>query len=137
MQRDYSVSLSIDAYGTEESVADDFREYANGGVANYELTIKPYRKRDWGFEIDPDYEVGSGRHTEPVIVGDRVAWYTKPSMTGTVILVGPSRQGYPRATPMVAVLWDDPNGLNGAGSPVTVEDRELVYVIKKADRVAS
>ena len=139
-QRDYSVTLSIDAYGTPESVTEEFRQYVKD-YADYELQVREYRARDWGFEIDPNYV--RGYSPEPVVIGDKVRWYTNPRLTGTVILVGPSRQGSPVARPMVAVQWDglsddDLAELQATGVPtdhalgrVTVEDRELLKITER------
>jgi len=140
-QRDYSVTLTIDAYGTPEAVIEEFRQYTTK-YDDYELQLREYRDRDWGFEIDPEYPQGH-LAWEPIVIGDKVRWYTNPRLTGTVILVGPNRQGAPLARPMVAVHWDglsddDLKELQATGVPteqamgrVTVEDRELLKITEK------
>lgn len=61
--------------------------------------------RVWGFDVDHEFPDGP-LGWEPVVIGDRVRWYTNPRLTGTVILVGPSVQGWEYALPLVAVKWD-------------------------------
>jgi hypothetical protein len=99
--------------------------------------------RVWGFKVDREFPDGPLGY-EPVVIGDRVRWYTNDRLKGTVLLVGPTVQGYKFALPLVAVQWD---GLpreelrkiaipskQAAGEICVVLRTELVITEKAADR---
>ena len=138
MDRDYWVTLTIDAHGTPESVAQELREYA-AQAADYEIRVREYQKRDWGFDIDPEYPEGP-LAWEPMVIGDRVSYYVNSLLTGEVVLVGSSRQCYQYALPMVAVKWDglpaerlvdNPHPTPEALGQISVVPRSELRIIQK------